>query len=47
MDVAVRLRGYIENNEVAVIDYGQRNRAGKPISSARTKGAVIHLAVRV
>ncbi|HEX8569097.1 MAG TPA: ISKra4 family transposase, partial [Caulobacteraceae bacterium] len=29
------LRGYIENNEDALIDYGQRYRAGKPISSSR------------
>ena len=46
MDVAARLRGHIGNNEDASIDYGQRHRAGKPIPSARTEGAVIHLAMR-
>src|SRR5919199_4841284 len=29
------LRGYLENNEDALIDYGRRYRAGKPISSSR------------
>ena len=37
------LRGYIENNEDALIDYGQRYRAGKPISSSRAEGAVNQL----
>ncbi len=47
MDVAARLRGHIGNDEDAPIDYGQRHRAAKPIPSARTEGAVIHLAMRV
>jgi hypothetical protein len=37
------LRGYIENNEDALIDYGQRYRAGKPISSSRAEGTVNQL----
>ena len=37
------LRGYIGNNEGALIDYGQRYRAGKPISTSRAEGAVNHL----
>ncbi len=47
MDVAAWLGGHIEDNEDAVIGYGQRHRAGKPISSPRTECIVIHLAVRV
>ena len=30
------LRSYIESNEGALIDYGERYRAGKPISTAPT-----------
>ena len=37
------LRGYIENNEGALIDYGQRHRAGKPISTSRAEGSVNQL----
>ena len=37
------LRGYIGNNEGALIDYGQRYRAGKPISSSRAEGTVNQL----
>jgi hypothetical protein len=37
------LRGYIENNGGALIDYGQRYRAGEPISSSRAEGTVNHL----
>jgi hypothetical protein len=37
------LRGYIENNEGALIDYGQRYRPGKPISTSRAEGTVNHL----
>jgi hypothetical protein len=37
------LRGYIENNGGALIDYGQRYRAGKPISTSRAEGTVNHL----
>jgi len=37
------LRGYIENHEGALIDYGQRYRAGKPISTSRAEGTVNHL----
>jgi len=34
------LRSYIETNEGALIDYGQRYRAGKPISTSRAEGTV-------
>jgi len=37
------LRGYIENHEGALIDYGQRYRAGQPISTSRAEGTVNHL----
>src|ERR671912_707168 len=37
------LRGHIGNNEGALIDYGQRYRAGQPISTSRAEGAVNHL----
>jgi hypothetical protein len=37
------LRVYIEANEGALIDYGQRYRAGKPISTSRAEGTVNHL----
>jgi len=36
-------RRYIENNEGALIDYGQRARAGKPISTSRAEGTVNQL----
>jgi len=37
------LRSYIENNEGALIDYDQRYRAGKPISTSRAEGTVNQL----
>ncbi|HEY0204815.1 MAG TPA: hypothetical protein VGC15_11765 [Acetobacteraceae bacterium] len=37
------LRAYIENNEGALIDYGQRHRDGKPISTSRAEGTVNQL----
>jgi hypothetical protein len=37
------LLGYIENNADALIDYGRRYRAGKPISSSRAEGTVNQL----
>jgi len=37
------LRSYIENNEGALIDYGQRSRAGKPISTSRAESTVNQL----
>ncbi len=37
------LRDYIETNEGALIDYGQRSRAGKPISTSRAEGTVNQL----
>ena len=37
------LRSYIESNEGALIDYGQRHRAGKPISTSRAEGTVNNL----
>ena len=39
----MELRGYIENNQGTLIDYGQRYRAGKPISSSRAEGTVNQL----
>jgi len=38
-----KLRNYIENNEGALIDYGERYRAGKPISTSRAEGTVNQL----
>jgi len=37
------LRSYIETNEGALIDYGERYRAGKPISTSRAEGTVNQL----
>ncbi len=37
------LRAYIESNEGALIDYGERHRAGKPISTSRAEGTVNQL----
>ncbi len=37
------LHTYIENNEGVLIDYGQRYRAGKPISTSRAEGTVNQL----
>jgi len=37
------LRTYIETNEGALIDYGERYRAGKPISTSRAEGTVNQL----
>ena len=37
------LRSYIESNEGALIDYGERYRAGKPILTSRAGGTVNHL----
>jgi len=37
------LRSYIENNEGALIDYGQRYRTGKPISTSRAESTVNQL----
>jgi len=37
------LQAYIENNKGALIDYGQRSRAGKPISTSRAEGTVNQL----
>ncbi len=37
------LHAYIENNKDALIDYGQRCRAGKPISTSRAEGTVNQL----
>ncbi len=39
----IELRAYIENNEGALVDYGHRHRAGKPISASRAEGTVNHL----
>ena len=37
------LRSYVETNKGALIDYGQRHRAGKPISTSRAEGTVNQL----
>ncbi len=37
------LRAYIETNKGALIDYGERCRAGKPISTSRAEGTVNQL----
>ncbi len=37
------LQTYIENNKGALVDYGQRYRAGKPISTSRAEGTVNQL----
>ncbi len=37
------LQAYIETNEGALIDYGQRSRAGKPIPTSRAEGTVNQL----
>jgi len=37
------LRTYIESNEGALVDYGERSRAGKPISTSRAEGTVNQL----
>jgi len=37
------LRAYIESNEGALVDYGERYRAGKPISTSRAEGTVNQL----
>jgi hypothetical protein len=37
------LRAYIENNTNALIDYGQRHRVGKPVSSSRAESTVNQL----
>ncbi len=39
----MELQAYIENNEGALIDYGQRHCAGKPISTSRAEGTVNQL----
>jgi len=38
------LRSYIESNKGTLIDYGERYRAGKPISTSRAEGTVNQLA---
>jgi len=37
------LRAYIKSNEGALIDYGQRHRADKPIPTSRAEGTVNQL----
>ena len=37
------LRSYIESNKGALIDYGERYRAGKPTSTSRAEGTVNQL----
>ncbi len=38
------LRGYLANNETALIDHGSRYRAGLPVSSSRAEGCVDEIA---
>lgn len=38
------LRGYLANNETALIDYGSRHRAGLPVSTSRAEGCVDEIA---
>ena len=38
------LRTYLANNDSALIDYGTRYRAGRPISSSRAEGSVAEIA---
>jgi hypothetical protein len=38
------LRGYLANNETALIDYGTRYRTSAPISSSRAEGCVDEIA---
>ena len=38
------LRGYLANNERALIDYGSRYRVGLPVSSSRAEGCVDEIA---
>ncbi len=38
-----KLHTYIESNEGALINYGERYRAGKPISTSRAEGTVNQL----
>ena len=39
----MELQAYIENNKDALIDYGQRHRASKPISTSRAEGTINQL----
>jgi hypothetical protein len=43
VELCAALRGYISNNLASLIDYGQRHRAGKPISSSRAESTVNQL----
>ena len=38
------LRAYLANNDCALIDYGTRYRAGRPISTSRAEGSVDEIA---
>ena len=43
VELCTELRGYLENNKDGLIDYGQRYRAGEPISTSRVEGTVNQL----
>ena len=43
VEICAALRGYIDNNQGSLIDYGRRHRAGKPISSSRAESTVNQL----
>src|SRR5271170_646548 len=41
------LRSYLDNNEIALIDYGSRYRADKPVPTSRAEGCVAHGGMRL
>jgi UDP-N-acetylmuramate-alanine ligase len=43
VELCEALRGYMDNNQASLIDYGQRHRAGRPISSSRAESTVNQL----
>ena len=43
MALCEELKSYLWNNREALIDYGQRQRAGQPISTAGAEGTVNQL----
>jgi hypothetical protein len=38
------LRGYLANNEAALVDYSRRYRSGQPVSTSRAEGCVDEIA---
>src|SRR5882757_9125860 len=39
-----KLRGYLDNNEAALIDYSRRYHSGQPVSTSRAEGCVDEIA---